>query len=194
MVWLIKELLILSLPLCIAWVQVILLFQVIYLTLHSDAVCNDKIDARSNFVPCSFSGLTKQQQNKAAQSVLPIGSWPTTCNVYVALCCILMRHTELQWADRGSTGTQRQALRQKHYRSEVKCSSTSLWDLNPEPSCNTLVARERKYYMLPVKALFYCFWVDKLHIFHVVCGQLISVCRLFLSQFSLAEVLWLWGK
>ncbi len=132
------------------WVQVILLFLVIYLTLHSDAVCNDAIEAHSNFAPCSLSGLTKQPQNKAAAPLLPIGSWPNTCNVYVVLCCILMRHTELQRADQGSTGTQRQALRQKHYRSEVKCSSTSLWDLDPEPSCNTPVATERKYYMLPV--------------------------------------------
>lgn len=114
-----------------------------------------------------------------------IGSWPNTCNVYVVLCCILMRHTELQRADRGSTGTQSQALRQKHYRSEVKYSSTSLWGLNSEPSGNTPVATERKYYMLPVKALFYCFWPDKLHIFHVVCGHVISVWELLLSQFSL---------
>lgn len=103
-------------------------------------------------------------------------------------CCVaywwLMRHTKHQYADQGFTGTQSQALRLKHYWSEVKCSAAS-WDLNPEPSHNSQAATGKKCYTLVFKALFYCFWVDKLQIYYVVCGHVISVWILLLSPFSL---------
>lgn len=52
-----------------------------------------------------------QVKSHRIKAMLPIGSWLSTCDAYVVLSCILRRHTELQWADRGPTGTQRQALR-----------------------------------------------------------------------------------
>lgn len=117
------------------------------------------------------------------QSLWPAGRWPNTSNVHAVLRCILMRHTELQRADQGSNRTQSQALRQKHYRFEVKCSSTSLWDSDSKPGCNALPAAQRKYCVLLVKALFYCLTEDKWQILDVI-----SVWELIPSQFSLPWV------
>lgn len=146
------------------------MFLAIYLTRHSEAVRDNKIEARPCFAPRSVSGSIKQSWNKAAESILPTGSWPNTCHVLG-----LVLHTdETHWTSVSWPGPQwdtGQALRQKHYRSIVKRSSTSLWDSSAEVSCNPLVATERKYYMCPVKAPFYCFWADKLHFFLVVCGH-----------------------
>lgn len=50
--------------------------------------------------------------------------------------CVLNRDGEVQPADRQSTGTRRRALRQQHYRSEVKCASTSLWESDTQLNCN----------------------------------------------------------
>lgn len=80
------------------------MFLVIYLTRHSEAVRDNKIEARPCFAPRSVSGSIKQSWKKAAESILPTGSWPNTCHVLVVLCCILMRHTELQSADQGPSG------------------------------------------------------------------------------------------
>lgn len=88
------------------------------------AVCNKRNE--SHFLSWLISNRTKQQGT--------------------LLLCVL--HTnEAQWTSvswPGTTGTQRQDQKQKHYWSVDKCSSTSLWTLILDPSYNIPMVTGRK--------------------------------------------------